>query len=110
MLPKVDVTRQGDAGPVQRIIVAAVLEFLADASAHFEPMIFRHSYIASVKQAVDVSTHQYPVRCGMLATFGIRPDMRCLQRWHRPLASYRASSVVEIGNQQAEHSLPEPSA
>src|SRR6185437_2212426 len=88
--------------------MAAILEFLADSPAHFETMILGHRHIAGVEQAVQVATHENAVRSRVFAAFGIWLDMSGLKSGQRPLARYRASPIVEIGDQQPEGSLSEP--
>ena len=45
----------GDTATVERVIIAAVLELLANAAAHFESVLRRHCHVTSIEEAVQVA-------------------------------------------------------
>jgi hypothetical protein len=70
---------------VQGVVVAAVLELLADAAADLEAQVRGDRHVAGVEQAVDVASEQQAVLGRVLAALAVGADVRRVQGRQRPL-------------------------
>lgn len=98
---------KGDRRAVHGVILAPVLEFLADAPAHLETPVRRHRDIAAIEQLVNIAAEQKAVADFVRAALAVGADMGRFQGRQRPLAGDGAAAIVGIGDGNAERSLPE---
>jgi len=103
--PKITPNGQSNVRTVQSIILAAILEFVANAPADFEPVILSYRDIACVEETMHISPHKNAIRCDVVAAFGVRTNMGSLQGRERAFTGHRASSAVEVSDQQPEGAL-----
>jgi hypothetical protein len=60
---------------MHRVVVASVFEFIADPAAYLETASWRDGHVASIEQAVDITTEQEPIPRFMFTAIGIWPNM-----------------------------------
>jgi len=90
---------------MHRVVIASVFEFVTYSPAHLETAGWCHGYVATVKQAVDVTPKKEPVARFMFAVVGVWANMRRVQCWKRPLARNRAAPAVIVGNNDPKCAL-----
>ena len=68
---------------VQSVVVAAILEILANAAAHLEMELARDGHVAPVEEGVKVAAKEEAVVDAVLSTVGVGADVCRLQyrRW-----------------------------
>src|SRR5438132_1142525 len=89
------------------IVFAAVFPFGLQSLTDFQSKIGRYSYVAKIKQLVQIRTQKDSI------TYTVRPIQRiwlyvgCLQHRQSSLACYRATPLICVSNKHAECPLSE---
>src|SRR6267378_1604689 len=103
-------TGQPDLPAAEGIVIASVLELLADASADLQPVLRRNGDVTAIEERVQVGAKQQAVRDLVLAAVGVRTDVRRLEDGQRPLAGDGASALIRVGHEDPERALAETRA
>ena len=93
---------------MQGVVVAAILKILFYPTTYFELVVGSHGHIACIKEAVNVSTEQYPIRRHMLTALRVWFDMRRFQSRKRSLSGNSALPRIDVRDQKPEGALTEP--
>ena len=70
---------QPDLAAAEGIVIAPVLELLADASADLQPVLRRNGDVTAIEERVQVGAKQQAVRDLVRAAVGVRTDVRRLE-------------------------------
>lgn len=93
---------------MKRIIVAAISEFFFQAAADFYVMVRGNSYIATVKQAVDIAAEQKAIINRVGARISIGFDVSGFEGRQSVLFSNCTRAAVGIRDSNLEGTLTEP--
>ena len=103
----VGLRRQPNCLPVQRVVVAAVLELFTNRSADAKMHAWVDGHVALIEQAVDVGAKGQAVRNLMFPNDGVRLNVGCLEGRQGALPGNRATATVRIEDDRPETALTE---